>query len=443
MEDFPESSGGFSLPPDAGIRPLDFRQDNGLCTECEGRPAMFAVEPPGKPARRLCPECLFREFAPKPLSPSEMHEQHARHIAELERTATPEQLGHMAEFLEESWGSKPRPWPGYVEEFIARYAAFAPPPAVPTIGGIVSPEDGHAAELALLVMRGALAEKHTIDEHQYVVDPDPTPISREQAADRLARMPKPLRCVATAPDGVMKVRCRQIVDADALATHAQMAGGETEGEAYFSHLQQEWGDRYPALRIFCAGWRESLVVSAAEVERYQRDYEVGPMGTNAGPPSGYLAANPDVARAAVAAGAVYVMECHFDASDWTPEKEGRVIDVRPAESWDFPNVFALTPDLDSTCEMCGQRSATWRATDTRSTPWKEELLCSQCTANILAPLAIADGERFLVGVKALSEKGRRSVARDIAARLERMERWWKHLPVPAEVAAVLARCRAA
>jgi hypothetical protein len=50
-------------------------------------------------------------------------------------------------------------------------------------------------------------------------------------------------------------------------------------------------------------------------------------------------------------------------------------------------------------------------------------------------------EELEAWVATLSEKGRRSVAEDLKSRLEQMERWWQHLPVPAEVAAALQRCR--
>lgn len=291
-------------------------------------------------------------------------------------------------------------------------------------------------------MRAIVAENHTIDGHRYVIEPDRTPISREEAADRVARMAKPLRCRGTAPNGMMTVGCRTIADPAELAGRAQFVESTIEGGAYFRNLHEEGGDRYPALRIFCAGWRESLVVSAAEVDLYHRDHEVRPMGSNSSPPSFYLPTNPDVARAAVAAKAVYVMKCHFHESDWTPEKEGRVIDVRDGATWNFPQVFALIPELAATCEECGLRPATWRATVTRATPWRERLLCAHCTATALAPRAVADGEQYIAAVAGLSEKGRRSAARDLAAQVERMERWWTYLPMPPEVAEVLARCRA-
>jgi hypothetical protein len=136
------------------------------------------------------------------------------------------------------------------------------------------------------------------------------------------------------------------------------------------------------------------------------------------------------------------MKCYFGPNDWAAEEEGRVIELRDTATWDQPVVYALAPELCATvCERCGERSATWLATDTRSTPWLDRPLCEVCTAAELAPHALEQAEQFERGVTALSEKGRRSVEKDIASTIERMERWWKLLPAPPEIAAALERCR--
>jgi hypothetical protein len=54
---------------------------------------------------------------------------------------------------------------------------------------------------------------------------------------------------------------------------------------------------------------------------------------------------------------------------------------------------------------------------------------------------LLEAEHFERRVKRLSEKGRRSVAEDLAGSLVRMERTWKRLPVPPEVAAAFSHCR--
>lgn len=437
MDEFLEGSGGFILPPDSGVTPLPFGADHGLCMECEGHSASFALERAGESPLRICHHCLFRRFAPPPTTWSEMLDNEARQLAEAERTATPEQLGHMIEFLEEWWSEQARPMPSHVSEFIARHRASALAPAVSSIEGTLEPEDLEAARIALLVMRGALAEKKVIDEQRYVIEPEAASVTREVAADRLARMPKPLHCHARAEDGVMTIRCRTMTSASELRVHEPMAE-----DARSPQLLEEERESDANARIFCAGWRESLVATTAGVERYRRDYDVRPMGTNASPPSFYLATNPDAARAAAAAGATLLMKCHFASRDWAPENEGRVIDVRESETWNYPEVFALSPDLETTCEECGLRPAIWRATNTQFTPWRERALCEQCTAAAIAARSIADGERYERWVSSLSEKGRRAASDDLAAALERLERWWKRLPMPPEVAAVMERCRA-
>jgi protein-arginine kinase activator protein McsA len=442
MDDFIEGMQGFSLPADAGITPLEFAQDHGLCTECEGRPASFEVQRPGEvTARRLCHECLFREFAPARSTKAEMIEQEVQRLAEAERTASPEELGRMTEFLELYWGGQTRPMPAFIKEFIARHASFASPLATPVIEGAVKTADMQAARIALLVMRGGIAEKYQIDDSHYVIAPMPNRLSREQAAEMLARMLKPLECRTRAVDGVMTLKCRTIKEPSYLSAREQSAEYWKKEGGHFPHLRRDHGDHYPELKIFCLGWRESLVVTAAEVERYDGDYAVNPMGTNASPPSFYLATNPEAARAANALGAAYIMKCHFGPNDWAAEEEGRVIDIRDTETWDTPEVFALTPDLDTTCESCGKRPATWLATDTRAKPWLDRELCDACAAAAVAPRTLEDAERFERWVTSLSEKGRRSVTNDIASSLERMERAWKLLPVPPEVAVAIARCR--
>jgi hypothetical protein len=274
-----------------------------------------------------------------------------------------------------------------------------------------------------------------------VIEPDPSPASREKAAELLARMPKPLECHARIAGGGMSIRCRTITDPAHLRVQEQQTEYWMKEGGYFPHLRREHGERYPALRIFCLGCDESLIVSASEVERWRRDYVVHPLGTNASPPSFYLATNPKAARAAEAAGAAYLMKCYFGPNDWAAEDDGRVIDLRDAPTWDHPVVYALGQDLARVCERCAERPSAWFATDTRTEPWVERQLCEFCTAVELAPHALAEAQRFEHWVTSLSEKGRRSVAEDVAGAFGRMERWWKLLPAPAEVAAALERCR--
>jgi len=305
----------------------------------------------------------------------------------------------------------------------------------------VAEGDLQAARLALLVMRGAICERREVPSDQYLIDPDTSPVSREEAATLLARMPKPLECHARIDGELMRIRCRTISEPAQLRAREQDAAFWAEDGGYFPDLRRAHGDRYPELPIFCVGCDESLVVSASDVERWRRDYDVHPSGTNASPPSFYLPTNPESARAAVAAGAAYLMKCFFGPNDWAAEEEGRVIDLRDASTHDYPVVYARTPDLGSACERCGERPATWSATDTRATPWRERRLCEVCTAVELTPHTLDDAERFEQHVTALSAKGRQSVASDIASAMERMERRWKLLPMPPEVATALERCR--
>lgn len=431
----------FSFPPDVDVTPL-LDAESELCTSCEGRPARYAVKRAGEhSARLLCHKCLSREFAPAQPQWSEILESVAQSLSKAERTAPPETLGLMTEHLAEWWERRGQPVPDFVTEFIARHRASAPPLAAPVGDGEAMPEELQAARLALLLMRGAVALKRTVDENRYIVEPDSTPISRDEAADRLARMPKPLQCQATVRDGIMALRCRSITEPSQLAAWEEHSRYWEKEGGHFPQLRQEHGDRYPELVVFCLGWRESLIARVCEVERYQREYDAHPAGYSAGPPSSSLASNPDAARAAYASGAAYLMKCHSSRDDLAAEEAGLTIEVRDAATWDYPQVFVLTPNLDAPCESCGKRAATWRATNTREKPWRERTLCEVCTAAELAPRTLAMAEELEAWVTNLSEKGRRSVAEDLTSRLEQMERWWKHLPAPAEVAAALQRCR--
>ncbi len=442
MDDFSDGIRAFSFPPDVGITPLPVDAESGLCTSCEGRPAHFAVRRAGEDsARRLCHECLSQEFAHPQPDWSEVLERVAQTLSEAERTATPETLGLMTEHLAEWWESRGQPVPDFVTEFIERHRASAPPLAAPVLDVAALPEELQAARLVLLVMRGAMARKRPVDENRYIIEPDSTPISRDEAADLLARMPKPLRCHATVQDGVMAVSCRSITEPSQRAAWEQHARHWEREGGNFPDLRQKHGARYPELVIFCLGYRESLITRVAEVERFQREYDAYPLGHNASPPSAYLATNPDAARAAHASGAAYLMKCYFSRDERATQEAGLTIEVRDTATWDFPQVFAFTPDLGAPCESCRERPATWRATDTRADPWRDRALCEVCTAAELAPHTLAMAEELEAWVATLSEKGRRSVAEDLKSRREQMERWWQHLPVPAEVAAALQQCR--
>jgi protein-arginine kinase activator protein McsA len=442
MDDISDGIRAFSLPPDVGVTLLPVDAESGLCTSCEGRPARFEVKRAGESsARRLCQKCLRQEFVPRQPQWSEILERVAQSLSDAERTAPPETLGLMTEHLAEWWESRGQPVPDFVTEFIARHRVSVPSLAVPVRDGDVMPEELQAARLALLLMRGTVVMKRRVDESRYIVEPDSTPISRDEAADRLARMPKPLRCQATVQHGVMAVSCRSITEPSERAAWEEHARSREMEGGHFPVLREEHGDRYPDLVVFCLGWRESLIARVSEVERYQREYDAHPAGYSAGPPSFFLASNPDAARAAYASGAAYLMKCHSNRDDLAAEEAGLTIEVRDGATWDFPQLFVFTPELGMLCESCGERAATWRATDTRTDPWRERTLCEVCTAAELAPHTLAMAEELEAWVAKLSEKGRRSVAEDLTRRLEQMEQWWRHLPVPAEVAAALQRCR--
>jgi hypothetical protein len=237
----------------------------------------------------------------------------------------------------------------------------------------------------------------------------------------------------------MAVLCRTITQPSHVVVRQQQSEYVAAQGGWFPTLRQRFGDTYSELTIFCLGYRESLLLRIADVERWYRDYEVEPLGTNASPPSSYVTTNAAAARAAEGAGAVYFMKCYFGDNDWAAEEQGRIIDIRDTNTWDNPLVYVHEPELSLACERCCRRPATWRSTDTRVQPWREQRLCASCTA---AELALArHGATVRDSLSEMSLARRHSLGDDLRDDFERIERWWNVLPAPAEVNAALERCR--
>jgi len=370
-----------------------------------------------------------------------MAERAVRDLAGAELTASPEELGLRAEFLEEWWAEQEEPMPPALAEVVARHRRSAPPPAAPVPGAQPTDADVRVARLGLLAMRGALSQQRRVSGGQCIIDPSVESVSYDAAADLLARMPKPLECHARAVGDVMAVRCRVITEPSHLAArrHSE-AYWQGQGGRY-PHLRTTYGDQYADVKLYWWGCDESMLATVGDSELLERDYALRPSSRGGSPPATYLASSPGAARAAAKAGAAYMISCWTDPNGDRDEEEGRVIAVRAMDEPGFEGVYAVSADLIGACDSCGQAPARWVATDVRTEPWQERRICAHCAATELAPRAISDAHVIEEWVRTLSDKGRQSAAADTADRVARLERWWKQLPAPADVVAALERCR--
>lgn len=387
----PGRSIGFTFPEGVVVRRIRPTADGPLCVECEGRLAMMEIQKPDETsARLLCGQCIVAAFAPRELTEDESTDWEVRAFEDAERTATP---------------------------------------AAPVPGRQATDGEVRAARLALMVMRGKLcARPAVVSAEGCVIRPGREVVSYETAAALVARMPKPLECRARVDGEVMTVLCREITEPGQLAAFRAR------------HWKQpSFG---PDVPMVCVGFEETLLLTIGDWDQFAREYDLRPSGWNAGSPSGYLSRFPREVRAAVAAGAQLMMSCSIREGAPDAEQEGRAIVVRGGPSIDVETVYALTADLDGVCEVCRSRAARWVATDVRSEPWQDRRLCDACVVGEIRAPSLADVTRLLEGTRRLSEKGRRATVDERAATIAWFARWWKVLPMPAEIVAVFDQLRA-
>jgi len=415
---------------------LPMSERRGVCSECESNPPMVEVHgSAGMTPRRLCGECLFKEFAPAPTS------EDAALATSLLESGRAVRMSPEAstEWSDERWAMHEGPLPSEIAVEIALSDAMGVPFAAPQANAVPGPADIHAAMLALVQLRAGICERGLAGPDRFIIEPDQELLSRLRAAELLARIPKPIKCAARAIDGTIHVRCRPLAG-DTTWTHFMPSA--SGGHDYYADLRERFGAKLDDQKVFCLGCQESLIVTIAEVERSRRDYELRPATWNEGRPSFYLDRDPVAARAANAAGAVRMMKCYFGPDDWSDVKTGRTIALRGPKDWELNCVYSESPSSSGVCEKCRARRASWMATDTRDETWLDRQLCSNCTAEELTPLAIADAQAFASWVAGLSEKGKRTAADRIATAVEMLEQRWQRLPVPPDVMAALERCRA-
>jgi hypothetical protein len=422
-----------------GVRALTPLEMGGLCAQCEQHFA--TVEAPDRDGAkvRLCHECVRERLEKEQPTLEQLAARAADQFREAERTKTPEELGRLAEWHDEWWAAKGEPMPAILSDIVARHRASIPPLATPVLDAVVTPQAIRLANLTLLIMRGALCNEAMVTGDDCIVYPNPSPRPRGNAAELLARMPKPLDCFARAVGDTMAVRCRTITEPSRLAAMRWHEEYWKKRGGQYANVRRRYGEQYGLAKMYWIGCHESLVTTMSEAELWEREYHVSPQSRGGSWVGSYFASHPSGARAAAADGAIYVMNCSHVALDDDDEETGRRIVVRASHLPDAEIVYQLTEGMTVSCEACNERHASWLATDLRTTPWKERFLCETCTAREVAPVAIASAALFEGWVRLLPEKGRQ--AAEIRQGLERLERWWRKLPAPAEVLAALDRCR--
>lgn len=252
----------------------------------------------------------------------------------------------------------------------------------------------------------------------------------ESAALALARLPRPLVLEGSVGDGVIHV-ARSPEE-----WMAQALRGRRDRPLFARQARRR--EPYEELPVCCIGAGEALLVTAGAVEAWRRGYFVALQGGhNAGPPAHYLGQYPREARQAYEAGAVGIVLFYFPRTPW-PEDRGDVIVLRQARRWDHPRVLEHAPG-STPCALCGAPAAEWRETVTRARPWRERRLCGRCVADRLAPRALEQARRLDAWYRELTPSQHRELHDEIRGEVRRLARRFRHLPMPPELAAFVAR----
>ena len=133
-----------------------------------------------------------------------------------------------------------------------------------------------AARLALLSLRGNIHPSMPLRPNAYALASAPRIVlTAEEFVPLLVAEPKPLRCLATVSEGVVKVSW----DAPRAGTVARLAweaaahvGPDVRMEDYFTGIAARAGLRLDDLLVLCATRDELLVFSLADVVLWRREY---------------------------------------------------------------------------------------------------------------------------------------------------------------------------
>ena len=173
--------------------------------------------------------------------------------------------------------------------------------------------DELAGLVALIAIRAGMPSREHTDGRTYVIHPDTTVVTRDEAAKVLASWPKPVRCDAQSAGTSVLIRCRQI--SDPVLLEVQRKSAEEAINLFGAGIQRLAGDLGYDPIVLVRGYSEWAAVPWSALHRWFRDYRVSPhaMATR----------QPDTSAAHEGARAVIVFDQgEFYPLNW-PETEGR------------------------------------------------------------------------------------------------------------------------
>jgi hypothetical protein len=367
-----------------------------------------------------------------------IHDNELHYAADELRTA--------AECYEEQWSDFVPP--PFVAAFIDRHQPRPDWSAAITHG--VEPDEAiadasidavqvAAARLALLIMRGALANNWDVRADAYLVADPNRLVTPGHAARILAQMPKPIECRASVAHGYVVVRYRTIVEPTALAHRGRFSAWR-QLDGVIGRARTAHGEGYGSLLMYCEGAGESITIPLAAAELFDSDYDVHPIGLGVDTPQGVLARDPGAARTGRDAGAAHVLTCSH-AAPAARLGVGEVIGLRRGSKWPTA-ALEYTPGVTAICERCGAEVAQWLLTDADGDSWPERKLGPQCAAAEVAASVQTDIEIIERQLDSGQYEDMHPSSDETKYHLERLERPWQRLPMPAMVSRLIARIRA-
>ena len=135
----------------------------------------------------------------------------------------------------------------------------------------VSDADSLAGRLVLMALRVRAADFSTEQRGRRVRVNDGEVLPADQAAQVLARMAKPMRCIAELRAGVLLVQCTRLTDAPLLSMHRLDRERATETLA---DQLKTFGIRRRTGFILVRSPSERMVITFEPLERFLKDYRV-------------------------------------------------------------------------------------------------------------------------------------------------------------------------
>src|ERR1700722_16614619 len=171
------------------------------CDTCRSRPAAYEMHwfDDSSPVRGLCQRCADEELTTQQFGTARDMERLRASLLHAELHDDADQLAKLAEFYEGVWDHYVAP--PFLAGFITRHRRrhdWSDAIAAGIVGDdttaepVIEASDLGAARLALLMMRGGLANNADVRADAYLIADPNRLVTPEDAARILARMPKPL-----------------------------------------------------------------------------------------------------------------------------------------------------------------------------------------------------------------------------------------------------------